>query len=104
MARLLALFSMGVVLVAFSSPLFAQGDAEDNYNKKCAICHGKDGSANTAKGKKLHTKDVHETMKDSAATMIKIVTDGKGDMDAYKDQFTADQIKALVEYYRSLAK
>jgi hypothetical protein len=42
-------------------------------------------------------------MKDSEAAMIKVETDGKGDdMDSYKSEFTADQIKALVEYYRSL--
>jgi hypothetical protein len=37
--------------------------------------------------------------------MIKIVNDGKGDdMDSYKKVFTPDQIKALVEYYRSLGE
>ena len=83
----------------------AQESAEDNYNKKCAVCHGKDGLGNTAKGKKVHVKDVHQNMKDSEADMIKAVTDGKGDdMDSYKKEFTPEQIKALVEYYRSLGK
>jgi mono/diheme cytochrome c family protein len=83
----------------------AQDSAEDNYNKKCAVCHGKDGLGNTAKGKKVHVKDVHLNMKDSELDMIKAVTDGKGDdMDSYKKEFTPDQIKALVEYYRSLGK
>jgi mono/diheme cytochrome c family protein len=92
------------ILVVSSRPLRAQGDAEDNYNKKCAVCHGKDGSGNTAKGKQLHVKDVRE-LKSSEAEMIKVVTDGKGEnMDAYKDQFTPDQIKAIVKYYRSLAE
>ncbi len=96
------------VLVWFlvSSPkLGAQQSAEDIYGHKCAVCHGKDGSGNTAKGKKVHVKDVHANMKDSAADMIKVVTDGKGDdMDSYKSEFTADQIKALVDYYRSLGQ
>ena len=84
--------------------IFAQS-GEDLYNKKCAVCHAKDGSGNTAKGKKVHVKDVHQNMKDSEAAMIKVVTDGKGDdMDSYKSEFTRDQIKALVEYYRSLGK
>ena len=83
----------------------AQASAGDDYNKKCAVCHGKDGLGNTAKGKKVHVKDVHQNMKDSEADMIKAVTDGKGDdMDSYKKEFTAEQIKALVEYYRSLGK
>jgi cytochrome c6 len=91
--------------LTLSSSLFAQDSAADNFNKKCAVCHGKDGLGNTAKGKKVHVKDVHENMKDSESVMIKAVTDGKGDdMDSYKNEFTADQIKALVEYYRSLGK
>ncbi len=80
-------------------------DAEDSYNHKCAVCHGKDGLGKTMKGKENHVKDVHENMKDSEADMIKVVTDGKGDsMDSYKKVFTPEQIKALVEYYRSLGQ
>jgi mono/diheme cytochrome c family protein len=104
--RMLALSALTIAMLAtFSGSLFAQQSAEDNYNKKCAVCHGKDGVGNTAKGKKVHVKDVHANMKDSEAEMINAVTDGKGDdMDSYKNDFSADQIKALVEYYRSLGK
>lgn len=94
-----------MVLVATSGLLRAQDAAADLYDHKCAVCHGKDGLGNTAKGKKVHVKDVHANMKDSEADMIKAVTDGKGDdMDSYKKEFTAEQIKALVAYYRSLGK
>jgi mono/diheme cytochrome c family protein len=97
---------IGATLVGcvLTGTIFAQS-GEDLYNKKCAVCHAKDGSGNTAKGKKAHVKDVHQNMKDSEAAMIKVVTDGKGDdMDSYKSEFSADQIKSLVEYYRSLGK
>ena len=84
----------------------AQGDAKDLYLSKCATCHGPDGVAKTAMGRKLKVKDVHATAASmSADAMIKIVSDGKGpDMDAYGKQFKPEQIKALVDYYRSLAK
>ena len=83
----------------------AQQSVAENYGHKCAVCHGQDGLGNTAKGKKVHVKDVHANMKDSEADMIKIVTDGKGDdMDSYKSEFTAIQIKDLVDYYRSLGQ
>ena len=104
-SRLARVF-MGATLACLmlSGTLLAQS-AEDLYNKKCAVCHAKDGSGNTAKGKKVHVKDVHQNMKDSEAAMIKVVTDGKGDdMDSYKSEFSAEQIKALVDYYRSLGK
>ena len=101
-----AVLLMGAILTCFmaTETLLAQS-ADDLYNKKCAVCHAKDGSGNTAKGKKVHVKDVHQNMKDSEAAMIKVVTDGKGDdMDSYKSEFSAEQIKALVEYYRNLGK
>jgi mono/diheme cytochrome c family protein len=92
-------------LIAYLPSASAQQSAEENYGHKCAVCHGKDGLGNTAKGKKVHVKDVHANMKDSEADMIKVVTEGKGDdMDSYKSEFTASQIKDLVDYYRSLGQ
>jgi len=96
-----------LLFLCLTAPIMvrAQESAEDTYNKKCAVCHGKDGLGNTAKGKKVHVKDVHENMKDSEEVMIKAVTDGKGDdMDSYKKEFTPEQIKGLVDYYRSLGQ
>jgi mono/diheme cytochrome c family protein len=92
--------------LAGSAALWAQGDAKDLYLNKCATCHGPDGAAKTAMGKKLKLKAVSEIAgKVTAEEMIKIVTNGKGqDMDAFGKQFSAAQIKSLVEYYRSLAK
>src|SRR5665213_4374233 len=85
---------------------WAQGGGKDLYLDKCSVCHGADGAGKTAKGKKLKVGDVHQTAaKESEADMIKIVTDGKGnDMDAFGKDLKADQITAIVQYYRSLAK
>ena len=95
-----------ITFALLSSSAFAQKDAKDIFLDKCAVCHGPDGAAGTAKGKKLKMKGVKETAsKIKAEEMIKIVTDGKGtDMDAFGKEFNKDQIKALVDYYRGLAK
>ena len=84
----------------------AEGDAKDLYLDKCALCHGPDGAGKTAKGRKLKVLDVHQTaLKVSEAEMVKIVAEGKGkDMDAFGKDLKADQIAAVVKYYRSLAK
>lgn len=86
--------------------VWAQGDAKDLYANKCVTCHGADGAAKTAMGKKSKAVDVRTTVsKMSAADMEKVVANGKGEnMDAYGKQFTPAQIKGLVEYYRGLAK
>lgn len=103
--------SGSVLLVAIATTLLmvqslrAQEGAQDIYDHKCAVCHGKDGLGNTVKGKKVHVKDVHANMKDSEAEMVKAITNGKGDdMDSYKKEYSSDQIKQLVEYYRSLGE
>jgi mono/diheme cytochrome c family protein len=96
---------IGLCLV-FACAAWAQGDAKDIYLDKCSVCHGADGAAKTAKGRKLKMSDVHQTVpKQSEAEMIGIVTNGKGsDMDGFGKDLMPDQIKAIVQYYRGLAK
>jgi mono/diheme cytochrome c family protein len=95
------------VLVALSiTTARADRDAKDIYLDKCAVCHGQDGMGKTAKGRKLKVVDVHETVKKfTVDEMIKAVQEGKGnDMDGYSKDFGKAEIKAVVEYYRGLAK
>ena len=95
----------GVVLFSLGAAgAWAQKDTKDLYLDKCSVCHGPDGMAKTAKGKKLKMKDVNQ-VKLSEDEMIKIVADGKGtDMDAFSKDLSKEQIKGVVEYYRSLGK
>ncbi len=96
----------GVLVLAGTAAARAQGDAKDLYMSKCAICHGPDGAGKTAMGKKLKVQSAQAAgAKMSAEEMIKVVTDGKGqDMSGYGKQFSAEQIKGLVGYYRNLGK
>ena len=98
--------TIAVTGLFFAAAAWAQKDAKDVYLDKCSVCHGADGAGKTAKGRKLKVKDVHETApKVNLAEMIKIVENGKGqDMDAFGKELGKDQTKAVVEYYRSLAK
>ena len=84
--------------------VWAEGDAADLYASKCATCHGKDGAGKTAMGKKNKVMDVRAS-KTSEADMEKIVANGKGEtMPDFGKQYTKEQIKGLVEYYRGLGK
>jgi mono/diheme cytochrome c family protein len=103
-------FTLGLVALTVtlsSGSVRAQGkSATDIYLDKCSVCHGADGAAKTAKGKKLKVKDVRETVsKLTPEQMVEIVTKGKApNMDGFAKDFSADQIRQIVEYYRSLAK
>jgi|SRR5690348_7269038 len=98
--------SIGILMLLVPLGAWAQQDAKDIYLDKCAVCHGADGAAKTARGKKLKVKDVHEAAsKMKPDEMIKIVENGKPpDMDAYGKTLSKDQVKAVVDYYRGLAK
>ncbi len=95
----------GLLLTAGSAG--AQDKAiSDIYLDKCAICHAADGSGKTARGRKLKVEDVRKTVgKLTVEQMIEITAKGKApDMDAFGKEFSADQIKQVVEHYRGLAK
>jgi mono/diheme cytochrome c family protein len=95
-----------VLVLTGAATAWAQGDAKGLYLSKCATCHGADGAGKTAMGKKLKVQNARAAAGNmSAAQMITVVTDGKGqDMSGYGKQFSAEQIKGLVDYYRSLGK
>lgn len=87
-------------------------DAAANFNQHCASCHGKDGSGNTTMGKKLGVKDYRDAKVQAAfsngevESAIKdgVKEGGKEKMKAFKDKLSAEDIKALVAYVRSLKK
>lgn len=88
-------------------PAPAAASVEDVYLDKCAVCHAKDGSGNTAKGKKVKAKDLRspEIQKLSDKELIDAVAKGKGkDMDGFEKELGADMVKQLVAYCRNLAK
>lgn len=96
--------------ISFAAPAPAaapQQTAQDVYLDKCAVCHGKDGSGNTAKGRKVKAKDLRsaEIQKMTDAQLIDAVANGKGkDMDGFQKELGADMVKQLVAYCRTLAK
>lgn len=84
----------------------AQSDAASVFKSKCAVCHGADGSGNTAMGKNLKLRDLRsdEVQKQTDDQIIAIINNGKTPMPAYKGKLTEDQIKGLTAYIRDLAK
>jgi mono/diheme cytochrome c family protein len=93
------------LLFLFVPVMRAQGDAEANY-KKCAGCHGPDGSGNTPAGKAMGVRDFKsaEVQKETDAELAAIISNGKGKMPKYADKLKDTEIKDLVVYIRGLGK
>ena len=100
-------------IVGFAAALnVSAADAKGNWDSLCAKCHGADGKGDTKMGQKLGVKDltdakVQAELKDETATKaIKEGlkdADGKTQMKAF-DALSDDEVKALVQYVRSLKK
>jgi mono/diheme cytochrome c family protein len=80
--------------------------AEALYKTKCNACHGADGKGDTPAGKKMGVHDLSssEVQKISDADLSAAIADGKNKMPGYKKSLSAEQIKGLVAYIRSMGK
>jgi cytochrome c6 len=99
-------FGVVLLLVGFlAGAAKADNTAEATYKSKCQMCHGPDGKGETPTGKAMKVKDLgsEEVQKMSDADLAATITNGKGKMPAYKS-LTAEQVKDLVAYIRSLGK
>jgi cytochrome c6 len=97
------IFVLATIIIA-SAGISVAADAAANWNQLCASCHGKNGSGNTAMGKKLALKDYSKNQGFSDAEATNVIKNGKGKMKGYKDKLSDADVKALVAYVRSLKK
>jgi cytochrome c6 len=76
------------------------------FAAKCASCHGKDASGDTAIGKKMALRDLRSAVvqKQTDLQLHDAIAKGRKKMPAYDKKLSAEQIKDLVTYIRSLAK
>src|ERR1035438_334950 len=104
------LLTLSIAIIAVSALSASAADAKANYESNCAKCHGADGKGQTKMGQKLGVKDytdakVQADLKDDAA--IKAIKEGLKDADGKTlmkafDTLSDEEVKALVQYVRSL--
>jgi len=106
------LFGGLVVAVVAATPslLAAGGDAKAGkavYDKKCALCHGKEGEGKDAIAKMMKVEMPHlgskEVQAKSDADLEKIIAEGSGKMKPVKGLSDADKSN-VIAFVRSLAK
>lgn len=108
-----ALITLAAVALAFNAQA-ADKKIERLFGSKCGSCHGKDGKAQTEKGKKMAMRDIasEDFQKISDADMTKAINEGlkkekdgvKQEMDGYKEEIKAPEVEALVKYLREFKK
>ena len=94
-----ALFCFAATAWAGSTPDLVAG--AKTFKANCVLCHAEDGHG-SATGKALKAADLTSdaVQKLSTEEMIKIVTNGKGNMPTWKATLTPDQIASVVAYVR----
>jgi cytochrome c6 len=95
--RVLMIATLATLVMSLSGLAIAQ-DGAATYKTKCAMCHGADGSKIAA-----HNLQGDDVQKLSDADLSTIITNGKGKMPAIHG-VTADQVKSLVDFVRTLKK
>lgn len=89
---------------------FAASPVVENWENSCASCHGADGKAQTKQGRKLKVRDytdpkVQAEMKDDEmlkAILEGVIENGKERMKGFKDEYSEEEARAMVEYIRKM--
>ena len=109
--RLKIIAELGLILTAFifgwlwlmpdhgNRTVSAKSGGEDIYRQHCATCHGADGRAKTARGKRKGATDLTKSTI-STANGIKVITNGRERMPEFKDILAAAEIQQVMAYIR----
>ena len=90
------------LVVASGSALSTAGEGTDLYNKKCAMCHGKDGVAKAMAKGSANLNDPEWQKSTSVDAVAKVTAEGKGKMPGYDGKLEPDQIKLIATYVLTL--
>jgi cbb3-type cytochrome c oxidase subunit III len=77
------------------------------YAANCARCHGADGQSHTSMGEMTQAPNLTDAewqSRRSSARMIASVTNGRGEMPAFKRKLSRQDIAAAVAYVRMLKR
>lgn len=77
------------------------------YESNCARCHGGDGRGHTAMAETVNPPDLTDAAwqsRRSTSRMVSSVSNGRGDMPAFKRKLSARDIASAVAYVRTLKR
>jgi mono/diheme cytochrome c family protein len=95
-------FTLFLAVVLLFATLAQAATGKELFDAKCAGCHSKDGSAETAVGKSLGAKDLRVT-KLTDAQILTQLHDGKDNMPPFSS-LTKEEADSVVAYVHELGK
>jgi mono/diheme cytochrome c family protein len=102
---LVALAILTSTTIATVEAASADAAEETTFKSSCAMCHGADGSGDTAVGKSMKIPDLHsaQVQSQSDAQLAAVINDGKNNMPPFKGSLSPEQIQGLVTHVRQLS-
>ena len=97
----------GSVDLQNNSPSTSPSTAAAIFGRRCASCHGRDGRANTSKGRLRSARDLTDPNWQADVSDERIfnsITNGRGKMPSYGKKLSEAEINSLVLYVRDLKK
>jgi mono/diheme cytochrome c family protein len=95
---------MLIAAVALLSSIVLADDAgKALYDKKCALCHGKDGVAKKMAAGSGNFNDAEWQKANSAEAISKVTAEGKGEkMKPFAEKLSAEEIASISAYIKTL--
>jgi len=93
-----------LVVGALGSAVAEDVNGADVYNKKCGLCHGKDGVAKKMAEGSANLNDAAWQEANSVEQIVKVTAEGVADskMKGFKDKLSDAEIQAIAEYIKTL--
>ena len=102
MKKLAMLLAVVAVIALAGAPAAQAADAKALYDAKCAMCHGKDGVAKPMAKGSANFNDATWQEATKVEAIETDIADGKGKMKGYKDKWSAEEIKAVAGYVKTI--
>ena len=102
MKKLALLLAACALIALVVAPAAQAADGKALYEGKCAMCHGKDGVAKAVAKGSANFNDAKWQAATKVEAVETVITDGKGKMKGYKDKMSAEEIKAVAAYVKTM--
>lgn len=108
MKKLLIFFICGLLMIACSKsekkeiadkkekPKLSANSGKDIFTKNCKLCHGSDGKLGISNAADLSISTL------TLDEQIEVITNGRKGMAPWKNDLSAEQIRLVAEYVRTL--